>query len=94
VAEQRIKFDISVKSVMTVAFSLILLALIYYVRDILVLLLISFILATALEPTVDWFEKKRIPRIFTMAGVYALILLIIYTLVRLVSPLISEQIVA
>jgi predicted PurR-regulated permease PerM len=89
--ERRITFDVSVKSVLTVAFSLALIAVLYYIKDILLLLLIAFILATALEPAIDWFEKKKVPRGISIAAFYLLIIGIIFMLVRSVSPLVSEQ---
>jgi predicted PurR-regulated permease PerM len=90
--ERRIKFDISLKSVATVAVALMIFALLYYVRDILVLFLISFVIATALEPSVDWLEKKHVPRVLTIVLIYLLVGAFIYTLVRLLVPPITTQI--
>lgn len=92
--ERKIVFDISVKSVLTVAIALILALALYYIRDILILFLISFILATALEPAVNYLEKKKIPRLLTVVVVYALIALFIYGLIRLMVPPINEQVTA
>lgn len=92
--ERKISFDISLKSVITVMIAIILVGLVYYIRDILVLFLIAFILATALEPAVDFFEKKKIPRFLTMFVIYAFLGLFFYLMVRSLIPPISEQISA
>lgn len=90
--DRKIKFDITVKSVVKVVAVLVLFALLFYVRDILVLFLIAFILATALEPAVNWFERKHIPRAITMAGIFTLIGLFFYTIIRLMIPPITDQV--
>jgi predicted PurR-regulated permease PerM len=90
--ERRINFDISLKSVITVAVALLLVGILYYVRDILILFLIAFVLATALEPLIDWFESKKVPRILTMAVIYSLFGLFIYIMIRSLIPPINDQI--
>jgi predicted PurR-regulated permease PerM len=90
--DRRIKFDISLKSVATVAVALMIFALLYYVKDILVLFLISFVIATALEPAVDWLQKKHVPRVLTIILIYLLVGTFIYTLIRLLVPPITTQV--
>lgn len=90
--DRKIKFDITIKSVVAVVAVLVLFALLFYVKDILVLFLIAFIIATALEPAVDWLEKKHIPRAITMTGLFIIIGLLFYTLVRLMIPPITDQV--
>lgn len=60
----------------TIIFTLVLLLglwLLVQIRDILYLLLISFILMSALRPLVDGLEKIRIPRIIAILFLYGLI---------------------
>lgn len=47
--------------------------ILYSVRSILFLLLISLILATVLDPLVDWFQRKHIPRALTVLVLYILL---------------------
>lgn len=90
--EKKIIFDFSVKSVFTVVFGLILLWLMFYLRDIIVLFFLAFILATAIEPLVNYLGKKKVPRWVTILGVFVALVLFVYLLIRLVIPPISEQV--
>lgn len=90
--DRKLTFDFSFRTVFTVILTLGLVWLAFYLRDIIVLFFISFILATALDPAVNWFEKKKIPRWLSILGFYALIGFFIYTLIRLIIPPMTEQI--
>lgn len=90
--DRRITVDFSIKTIFIFAGSLIAIWLIYFLRDILVLFLLSFILATALEPAVNFLQKKHVPRWLTILGIYSLLGFIVYTFVRLIIPPISTQI--
>jgi predicted PurR-regulated permease PerM len=90
--ERKIVFDFSVKSVFTVVFGLILLGLMFYLRDIIVLFFLAFIIATAIEPLVNWLAKKGVPRWVTILGILGGMTLLIYGLVRLVIPPMTAQI--
>jgi predicted PurR-regulated permease PerM len=90
--DNKITFDFSVKSVFTVVFGLILLWVLFYLRDVIVLFFLAFILATAIEPLVNYLGRKKVPRIVTILGVYALLVLFFYMLFRLVVPPITEQV--
>lgn len=90
--ERKITFDFSVKSVFTVVFGIILLWFLFYLRDVIVLFFLAFILATAIEPLVNFLDKKKIPRIVTILGIYVFLILFLYFLIRLVIPPISEQV--
>ncbi len=60
----------------TIIFTLVLLAglwLLLQIRDILFLLFISFILMSALQPIIDWFEDRRIPRVLSIVLIYAVV---------------------
>lgn len=90
--DKRITVEFSVKTVFIVALSLIFIWLIYFLKDVLVLFIVAFIFATALEPAVDWFQKKSIPRWVGILFIYVLVALVIYTLIRLVIPPVTNQV--
>lgn len=90
--DRKLTFDFSFRTVFTVIFTLGVVWLLFYIRDILVLFFIAFILGTALEPAVNWFEKKKIPRWLSILGFYALIGFFLYTLVRLIVPPMTQQV--
>ncbi len=90
--ERKIIFDFSVKSVFTVVFGLILLWLMFYLREIIVLFFLSFILATALEPIVNMLGKKGVPRWATIIGIIFIIVFGLYGLFRLIVPPMTIQV--
>lgn len=72
---------------------LILLALffLYIIRDVIVLLFVSVILVSAMEPAVDYFQKKKIPRTLTVSIAYILFLAVIGVGISfLIPPLIAQ----
>lgn len=90
--DKRITIDFSFKTVFVALASLAAIALIYYLRDILVLFLVSFILATVFEPGVNVLEKKRVPRWLSILALYAVVIGIVFALVRLIVPPITAQV--
>lgn len=72
---------------------LIILALwfLYLVREVIVLLFISVILVSAMEPAVDFLQKKKIPRSVTVLGIYLLLLIIISVAISFLVPPIVRQ---
>jgi predicted PurR-regulated permease PerM len=90
--DKRITIDFSVKTVFVVVASLAAIWLAYYLRDVLVLFLVSFILATAFEPAVNLMERRRVPRWLSILALYAVVIGIVFALVRLIVPPISAQV--
>lgn len=83
---------ISYNSIIKVIIVLILIAFLYLIRDILLILFLSIILASALDPLVNWFEKYKIPRALSLLVIYILILGIIGLVIFLFIPPLSLQI--
>lgn len=86
------QIDVTFKTLLKIVLVGILLLFLWTIRDILILLLISVIFASAMEPMVDFFhERKKIPRAVSVLSVYILVILIVGLVGYLVVPtLISE----
>lgn len=85
------KIEISAGIVFQAVAILLALWFIYVIRDIIVLLFISVILVSAMEPAVDYFQKKKIPRAMTVLVIYILLLAIIGVAVSfLIPPIVSQ----
>jgi predicted PurR-regulated permease PerM len=89
---EKITFDFSLKNVFIVFSTLFLVWLLFYLKDIIVLFFIAFILATALEPAVDFFQKKHLPRWLSALLFYIIFGLAVYLLVRLIVPAMTVQV--
>ena len=64
---------------------------VYATRALIGVLLVSILLAAVLDPIVDWFEKKRIPRSITVTILYVLIFLFLAVLLlAIIPPMIVE----
>lgn len=83
--------EISSSTILRTIFILLLLWFFYLIRDILLLLFIALIIVSAIDPIVDYFQRKKIPRAVTVLVVYILTLSIIGIAVSfLVAPLTSD----
>lgn len=65
---------------------------VYVVREALALLFIAIIFASAIDPWVDWFAKRRIPRSIAVLTIYALTLGIFSLVLIMLIPPMTEQI--
>ena len=64
----------------------------YLIRDILVIIAATIILASAIDPWVDWMQKKaKLPRPFGIALIYVALLSLIGLTVYLIIPPITAQ---
>jgi predicted PurR-regulated permease PerM len=83
--------EISSGTILRTIFILLLLWFVFLVRDILVLVFVAVIIVSAMDPIVDWLQRKKIPRALTVLLVYILVFAIIGTGISfLVAPLSSE----
>ena len=69
----------------------IVLWVLWLLRDVLIILLLSLILTSAMEPMVDYFKLKKIPRSLSVLAVYVLVLGFLGLLAVLITPIIIDQ---
>jgi predicted PurR-regulated permease PerM len=90
--ERRV-ISISTGTIVKVIAVLLTLGFLYLIRDVLALVIVSWLLATAFSPTVNWLNRvTRIPRPLGLAAMYVLIGGVIALLVVLFSPIIADQV--
>jgi len=87
-----ITVHISSLSILKVLAVFVFLGLIYLVWDILMLVFVSLIFAATLGPSIDWFERKRIPRSVGILFIYTLLVFVLSLAVVLIIPPIIHQI--
>lgn len=63
--------QISVGTIIKAVLVLLVFAAFYYLRDILLVVLLSIIIASAIEPGTQWFLRRRIPRIVAVLFMYS-----------------------
>lgn len=84
---------ISTGTILKGLFLAILLLLLYFLQDVLVIVLFSIIIASAIEPVVHWFSKFKIPRLLSVLLIYAVALLVLVLVLYLIIPVFFGDIV-
>lgn len=85
------ELDYSTKVILRVVAVLLALAFLWVVRDIVVVILLSLVLASAMEPMVDYLNRKKIPRSVSVLGAYVLVIGFVGLIASLMAPLVVEQ---
>lgn len=63
----------------------------YYVRDVIIMVFVSAVLASALAPWVDKFQRRNVPRIVSIIIIYVILLGLISLAIAMIIPAISNQ---
>lgn len=84
---------ISVSSMTFVKVVLIVLGLwfLWFIRDIVAMLLAAVLLAALITPFADWFEKRHIPRAISVILVYVILGMVTSAVAVLLVPVVAEQ---
>lgn len=90
--EKTLNISISSSTIFKIFIVLISLYFLYLVRDILTILFISLILASALDPWVDWMQRKKIPRAIGAVLIYFILFSVLIISLYLIIPPIGNQI--
>jgi predicted PurR-regulated permease PerM len=85
------RIDISNRTIIFSVFFLLALWLLYQIRSIIILIFISFILMTAVNPLIKLGKKIRIPSLLIMLVVYIGIIALLTTVVASLVPAVIEE---
>lgn len=69
----------------------VLVVLVYMVRDVIGVLIFAIIISSALEPFLEYTQRKRIPRLLTLIIVYFLFFVFFAALMYILLPLLLDQ---
>ncbi len=83
--------DNSTKIILKVVVILLALAFLWVIRDIVIVVLLALVLASAMEPMVEYLHSKHIPRFVSVLGAYIIVIGFIVAMVALLSPLVVDQ---
>src|SRR3989338_5905776 len=83
--------NVSTVTILKVVFVGLLLVFLFAIRDILLLLLISVIISSAIDPLADFLYKRRIPRALSVLFVYLVFIGIFVSIGVLLAPSIGAQ---
>lgn len=68
----KMSITITTGTIIKVIATLVVVAFLYFIRDIMMAVLFSLVIASGIEPAAVWFQKKRIPRILAVVLVYVM----------------------
>ena len=83
---------LSTLSIVKILAVLAVLTFFYLVWDIVVLLFVSLVFAASLGPSIDWLERKRVPRGAGILLIYVALVFVLSLVIVLLIPPITEQI--
>ena len=89
---KKLQIDISILTVLKVVGVLTALAFLWFIRDIIMVIIVSVIFAALIEPLVNKMEEHRIPRAGGITLVYLAVIFLMVLVVRLVVPPMAEQV--
>ena len=90
-SKNTVTMNISTMSIIRVILILIGFYVLYLIIDVLALLFVSLILAAALDPTIDWLHKYRIPRGISLLGIYIVAFGVLSLAIFLLVPAILTE---
>jgi predicted PurR-regulated permease PerM len=90
VPEQRISFSIS--NLLIVLATVLVLVVLWQLRSLIVLLMVSIVLAASIAPIVDWAEQWRVPRWLTVVLVYLGLIAVLSGVILIIGPTAFTQI--
>ncbi|MEA3464387.1 MAG: AI-2E family transporter [Patescibacteria group bacterium] len=86
-----ININISTLTIVKIILIFLLLYFVFLIREILIVLFISLIFASAIDPWIDWMKKKKIPRGVGVLLIYLVLFAVIGSTVYLIIPPIAQQ---
>jgi predicted PurR-regulated permease PerM len=92
ISKRPININISTITILKIILILLALYFLYLVREIVVILFVALILASALDPLVDWMQKRKLPRSLGIILIYFILFILIGSAFYLVIPPIVKQI--
>lgn len=85
------KIEISHKTIIFTVIFILSIWLVFQIREILFFLFISFIIMSALQPTVDWLERRKIPSVISILFIYFLVFGVLgMSLIGIIPSLVNQ----
>ena len=87
-----ININISTSTIIKILLIFLLLFFVYLIREVVAILFVSLVFASAVDPWVDWMHKKKIPRGVSILFIYLIMFVVISFTVYLIIPPIAQQV--
>ena len=80
-------FEVTWASLWRIVGMLLLMAVLYLAMDIWLAVLLAIVISSALDASVSWLEKKKLPRIVGTLGIFIVVIFILALLMYAVVPI-------
>jgi len=87
-----IYININAMTVVKIVLVLVVFYLLFLVREVLAIFFVALVLASAVDPWVDWLQARKIPRALSIIMIYLVIFSAIISVIVLITPPIIEQV--
>lgn len=87
-----ININITTGAIIKIILIFLIVYFLYLVRDILAILFVALILASAIDPWVDWMQNKKIPRGIGVLLIYFILFSFVSLVIYLIVPPIAKEI--
>lgn len=91
---EKVTVSISTGSVVRILLILVSFAIIFFLKDLVLVVLTAVIIASAIEPAASWLERRKIPRILAVLFVYLMSALVVFGIFYFVLPKLFQEILA
>jgi predicted PurR-regulated permease PerM len=91
--DKQIYINITWRGILKIIIILALVYFLYLTRGILAILFVAFLISSAIEPAVDWLQKRKIPRALSSVFLYLAVISVIGVLVYFFVPPITREVV-
>lgn len=85
------QLDLASKIILKVVAVVLILGFLWLIRDILIVVLLALVLASAMEPMVDYLNRRRIPRSVSVLGAYFIVIALVALIASIITPIVIEQ---
>ncbi len=89
--EENREIVISTSTILKGIILVILVFFLYYLKDLVLTVLTAIVLASAIDPGVRWFERRKMPRLVGVVFIYSFVALVVASLFLSVIPIILED---
>jgi len=90
-SDKNLTINITNATIFKAILLVLLFVFLYIIRDLLVVVLFSMVIASGVEPLAVWFQKKKIPRIPAVVFIYLIIFIFLGVLFYLIVPVIFSE---
>ena len=85
------KISIDSGTIVRTILLILLFVFLYIIRDLILVILASVVLASAIEPAIKWFVKNKVPRLLSVITIYLLLAVIVAGIFYIFVPIMLEE---